>query len=490
MTVATVNDAVRSFLDTLPDAVDATRDVHLKALSLPFDRTTYDLAAFRAAIGDVPVLDDAVSVKRRSRDYYWFSPVLRPVLDGRYADLVVEPRDQADVIRVAAAAARLRIPVVVRGSGTGTYGQAVPLYGGIILDMSRLAAIEVLDDERIRCGAGLRIAEVDRLARGRGRELRMHPSTKAIATIGGYVCGGSGGVGSVNWGGLREPGNVIAATVVTLEQTPRVLELKGAACNLINRTFGTTGIVTAVEVPLAPAHPWRDMLFCFPHMPNALRFSLALAEADDITCKLVSTHAPESAAWLRQPLGDAIRAAEAAVLTMIAAPDAARAIALAARHHGTVTMDEDALLKEATAGALPLFEAAWGHTTLHAIRQNRDMSYLQALFPPGRVVETAEAMWRRFGDELPLHLELIRYEGQVAANGAQLWPYTSIERLEEIIAIHEQAGVFIANPHVFTVDDGSRHKRVPGDQLAMKADVDPHGLLNPGKMTSYVPLKP
>jgi hypothetical protein len=45
----------------------------------------------------------------------------------------------------------------------------------------------------------------------------------------------------------------------------------------------------------------------------------------------------------------------------------------------------------------------------------------------------------------------------------------------------------VANPHVFTVEDGSRHKRVPGDQLAFKAKVDPHGLLNPGKMPSYVP---
>jgi FAD/FMN-containing dehydrogenase len=483
-------DAVQSYLDTLPEAVAATRDVHIKALSLPFDRTGYDMAAFRAAIGDVPVLIDPVSVKRRSRDYYWFSPIVRSVLDGRYADIVVMPRDQADVVRVAAAAARLRIPVVVRGSGTGTYGQAVPLYGGIILDMSGLTAIAALDATRIRCGAGLRIGEADRQARQIGRELRMHPSTKAIATIGGYVCGGSGGIGSVRWGGLREPGNILGATVVTLEETPRVVELKGQDCNLINRTFGTTGIVTAVELPLATAHPWRDLVFSFATMCDALEFSLALAEADHITKKLVSTHAPECAAWLMEPLKLAIRPGEAAVLTMIASPDVSAAIALATRHRGAVTMDDDSIAKESTPGGLPLFEASWGHTTLHAIRQNPNMSYLQALFPPGRVIETAEAMWRMFGAELPLHLEFIRYEGQVAANGAQLWPYTSVARLEEIIAAHEAIGVFIANPHVFTVDDGSRHKRVPGDQLAMKADADPHGLLNPGKMTSYVPTRP
>ena len=51
----------------------------------------------------------------------------------------------------------------------------------------------------------------------------MHPSTKRTATIGGFVAGGSGGIGSVTWGGLREPGNVAAARIVTMEAEPRVL---------------------------------------------------------------------------------------------------------------------------------------------------------------------------------------------------------------------------------------------------------------------------
>jgi FAD/FMN-containing dehydrogenase len=482
-----MTDHVQSYLDTLPADAPATRDVHLKSMSLPFNREAYDLAAFRRMVGDVPVIDDVVTVRRRSRDYYWFSPIIRPVLDGRYADLVVQPRDEADVITVAAAAARLRIPVVTRGAGTGTYGQAVPLYGGIVLDMSGLNQIIALDGERVRCEAGARIMAVEEAARAIGRELRMHPSTKATATLGGYICGGSGGIGSVRFGGLREPGNVIAARVVTLEETPRVIELTGADCGLINRTFGSTGIVTQVEVPLAEAHPWRDLAVCFAAMPDALAFSHALAAEEGIVTKLVSTHAPTSARYLAEPLGDAVIAGHALVLAMVSELDAGKTKALAGAHHGVVTLDDDALEREAAPGVHPLYECAWGHTTLHAIRQRPDISYLQALFPPGRVVETAEAMWRMFPDELPLHLEFIRYEGQVAANGAQLWPFTSVERLHEIIAAHEAIGVFIANPHVFTVEEGSRHKRVPVDQLGFKRVADPHGLLNPGKMTSFVP---
>jgi FAD/FMN-containing dehydrogenase len=481
-------DPVRSFLETLPPVAPPTRDVHHKALSLPFARGRYPLDAFRDTIAGVPVLDDEVTVRRRSRDYYWFSPIVREVLDGRYADLVVVPRDEDEVIRVAAAAAKLRIPVTVRGSGTGTYGQAVPLYGGVVLDLSGLQEVAHVDRERITAGAGVRLMDAEARARALGVELRMHPSTKAIGTVGGYVCGGSGGIGSVTWGGLREPGNILAARVVTLEETPRVLTLEGSDCNLINRTFGSTGIVTEVTLPLAPAHPWRDIVAAFPQLPDALRFSHALASDDAIAKRLISTHAWESCRYLTPVLGAALPEGHAAVLVM--ADDGAGVATLARAHGGRITLDDDALAREADPALTPLYECAWGHTTLHALKQDRGISYLQALFPPGRVVELAEAMWRQFGAELPLHLEFIRYEGAVAANGAQLWPFTSVERLHEIIAAHEEAGVFIANPHVFTVEDGSRHKRVPGDQLAFKAKVDPHGLLNPGKMPSYAPPRP
>ncbi|MBV8925562.1 MAG: FAD-binding protein, partial [Bradyrhizobium sp.] len=47
-------------------------------------------------------------------------------------------------------------------------------------------------------------------------------------------------------------------------------------------------------------------------------------------------------------------------------------------------------------------------------------------------------------------------------------------------------GVYVANPHVYTVEDGSRYKRADADQLGFKREVDPFGLLNPGKMRSFV----
>src|SRR5258708_7546271 len=164
------------------------------------------LASLVADLGDIPTVTDAKIVRRRSRDFFWYSPILNEQLEGKSADLIVAPRDEADVVRVAAACARYRVPLTVRAGGTGNYGQAVPLEGGVLLDVMALAAIEWTKPGVMRVGVGAKMNAIDAELSPSGWELRMHPSTKRTATIGGFVAGGSGGIGSVNYGGLREPG--------------------------------------------------------------------------------------------------------------------------------------------------------------------------------------------------------------------------------------------------------------------------------------------
>ena len=227
------------------------------------------LHALLVDLGDVPVVRERTVVRRRSRDFFWYSPILNAELSGKSADLIVQPRDEADVIRIAAACARHRVPLTPRGGGTGNYGQAVPLHGGVLLDMTGLDRIEWSRPGLVRVGPGLKMHDLDAALRPSGFELRMHPSTKRTATIGGFVAGGSGGVGSVTYGGLREPGNIVAARIVTLEEEPRVLELRGDAAQKINRAYGTTGIITALEMPLAPAWPWIDLVVAFDSFMEA-----------------------------------------------------------------------------------------------------------------------------------------------------------------------------------------------------------------------------
>jgi FAD/FMN-containing dehydrogenase len=457
----------------------------------------HDIAALKAALPGLTLIEDRALVRQRSRDFFWFSPLLDRQLRRKSADVVALPADEGEVIALAAACARLRIPVTLRGAGTGTYGQGVPEQGGVLLDMTRLDRLVFADRARgLRAQAGIRMMAAEDAAIAAGGELRIHPSTKRMATLGGFFCGGSGGIGALLWGGLREPGNMQGARVVTLEETPRVLELRGADCNLVNRTYGSTGIVTEVEVPLAPHREWRDAVVVFADFMDAARAGDALARSG-LGAKLCDVLEDTAAIGLPPVLGDAVAPPGAHLVLAMLPAEAERDVrALAESHKGRVTLWTGSRAREADPDATPVYECAWGHTTLHARKLDRGLTYLQTLNPPGRVLESVEWSWRHYGGHtMPIHLCFILYEGEVAANGAHLLRLPEDDaaaraRLDEIIAAHEAAGIPVANPHVNTLEAGSRHKRVPGDQLGFKAEVDPHGLLNPGKMESYVPVRP
>ena len=114
-----------------------------------------------ADLGDIPVVTESKVVRRRSRDFFWYSPILNEQLDGKSADLIVAPRNEADVISTAAACARHRVPITVRAGGTGNYGQAVPLNGGVLLDISALTDIEWIKPGMLRVGAGAKMNAID-----------------------------------------------------------------------------------------------------------------------------------------------------------------------------------------------------------------------------------------------------------------------------------------------------------------------------------------
>ena len=445
---------------------------------------SHDIAAFRRDIGDVPVIDDARVVRLRSRDFFWYSPILNAQLHGLAADIITVPRNEQDVVTVARACALHEIPLTPRGGGTGNYGQAVPLEGGVLLDLTGLDAIEWHKPGRLRVGAGAKMIDIDTQLRPQGWELRMHPSTKRSATIGGFVAGGSGGVGSITYGGLREPGNLLAARIVTLEEEPRVMDLRGAAAQAINHAYGTTGIITALEMPLAPAFPWIDLVVAFDDFFEAIAFGRELAHADGIIKKLATPIQWPLPTYFGQlkphcPEGKHI------LICMIAEPWLQSFNELL-RGRGTITYQAP---MEEEPGKTPLYEYTWNHTTLHWLKQDRTITYLQCLFPHERLIESVREMWAMFPDEVLPHTEFIRFGGRVTCSALPIVRFRNAERLNEIIALHEQHGVMIANPHVFTLEDGSRHKRADADQAGYKAEVDPYGLLNPGKMRSYVPVR-
>jgi FAD/FMN-containing dehydrogenase len=443
------------------------------------------LASLVADLGDISTVTDPKIVRRRSRDFFWYSPILNEQLDGKSADLIVAPCDEADVVRVAAACARHRVPLTVRAGGTGNYGQAVPLQGGVLLDVMALAAVEWTRPGMMRVGVGAKMNAIDTVLQPSGWELRMHPSTKRTATIGGFVAGGSGGIGSVNYGGLREPGNILAARVVTVEEEPRIIELRGDAAQKINRTYGTTGIITALEMPLSPAWRWIDVVVAFDNFLEATAFGYEAALADGIVKKVlspVSWPLPSYFGALKPYCPDG----QSILIAMIAEPSLESFKSLLGGR-GTVTLETPT---DDGPGQVPLYEYTWNHTTLQVLKSDRSVTYLQCLYPHDRLIEKVAEMRDLFPEEVLQHLEFIRFNGHVTCSGLPVVRYRDPDRLNEIIRLHEEGGVHIANPHVFTVEDGSRYKRVEADQLGFKHEVDPYGLLNPGKMRSFVSMRP
>ena len=124
------------------------------------------------------------------------------------------------------------------------------------------------------------------------------------------------------------------------------------------------------------------------------------------------------------------------------------------------------------------------HTTLHALKIDPDVTYLQILYPPGEHLERVQHMYEKFGDEVMVHLEFVRFGGQVACFGLPIVQFSSEERLDEIIQYHEDNGCPVFNPHAFTLEEGGM-KQVDRTQLAFKREADPKGLMNPGKMIGW-----
>ena len=197
------------------------------------------------------------------------------------------PRSAEDVVAALAACYELGIPVTPRGTGTGNYGQAMPLSRGAILDLSAMdKVLSIAPGPRPRRGRRRHPRRRPRRPRPHsGQEMRLHPSTAKTATVGGFVAGGSGGVGSITWGGLRDFGNIIGLKVVTMEARPRILDLTGEDIHKVSHAYGTNGIIVEVEMPLAPAYDWVDVIAGFDSLAAAAAFANALGEADGILKK-------------------------------------------------------------------------------------------------------------------------------------------------------------------------------------------------------------
>jgi FAD/FMN-containing dehydrogenase len=428
------------------------------------------------------VLTQPQIVEQLSRDFYWYSPVLRKQLDGKTGDLVVQPVSATEIQNVLRYCYGHDLPVTVRGAGTGNYGQAVPLQGGVVLDLVFMDRVEeILPDGVAVCQPGARLGVVENEARKVGWELRCYPSTIVKASVGGFLGGGSGGIGSVAHGGLRDFQTVRAIEVVTMEAEPRVRKHEGEGVHDILHAWGTNGVITRIWLALAPAVEWSQCAVAFDTFDSAFDFSECIANEASWIKRLVTPFEWPIPSFftpvkLYAPEGKAL------IFFMIAAKQLADLEAAAREAGGNVTYSG----AYEGLGTRPLLsDYTWNHTTLWAMRTDEAYTYLQCGFDPATVREQMKRLRERFGQEILFHMEFMKNgEGRMIPGAIPLVYFVSEERLNEMINFCREIGVFVANPHVNNVEGGGRY-RADNVQLLAKKRYDPKGLMNPGKMITF-----
>jgi FAD/FMN-containing dehydrogenase len=441
------------------------------------------IAELSQLVGDpARVLTAPSVVDRLSHDFYWYSPILRPLLVSKTAEAVVQPIDVDEILAVLRYAHANEVPVTLRGAGTGNYGQCVPLQGGIVLDLSLMDKLEDITADGVAiCQPGLRLGALETEARKAGWELRMYPSTLAKASIGGFLGGGSGGIGSVRHGGLRDFDTVRAIEVITMEDEPRVVLHEGQSVHEILHAWGTNGVISRIWFALTPAVEWSQFTAVFDTYEQAFTFTRAIAVDEQWTKRLATVFEWPIPSYFT-PIRQYVRENKSLALLMIETDqlDALRAAAKAAGGEVTFTGEFTGPRTQPL-----LSDYTWNHTTLWAMKADPQLTYLQCGFSPDNCEEQFALLRERYGDEILFHIEFMKNgTGAVIPGAIPIVRFTTEERLNDMIDYCRSIGVFVANPHVNYLEDGGRF-RADNIQLLAKQRYDPRGLLNPGKMISF-----
>ncbi|MFS2222807.1 FAD-binding oxidoreductase [Pantoea sp. B65] len=440
------------------------------------------LALIQQALPDLEWTLQPAKVKRLSRDFHWFSPVLSQQLEGKQADAVVRPHDEQQLRLLVAACVQHNLPLILRGGATGNYGQLVPLHGGILVDMTALNQVCEFKDGVVRAQAGIRLAEIETLTRPAGWELRCMPSTYRLASLGGLYGGGFGGIGSINYGPLGAPGNVLSVKVMTMEAEPRIVTIPAPQALLLHHAYGSNGIILEIELALAPAHRWTERLDVFDDFTDALDYANAFARSPGLIKRQIALFAAPIPGYFSH-LKQHYQAHQHAVISIIASESEGLCEGLLRKHRGQSAVRQAA--EQARESNSSLMEYCWNHTTLHALKVDSSLTYLQTAFNYHHYPEQILQMDKLFGDEVMSHIEFLRdNDGNITASGLQLVRYSTEERLNEIMQIFRDHDVKINNPHVFRIEDGKQGNIRP-EVVAVKQCFDPNGLLNPGKLRGW-----
>ena len=431
----------------------------------PLDPGVLDALAAELAklLGADTVRRDEASRLSASTDWAHMSPVLAPLLPGGVADVVVRPGDAPGIAVAVGAAHRHRVPVTVRGQGTGNYGQGIPLFGGLVIDTSAAARILAVEDSWLTAEAGASFVLMEKAAAATGQELAILPSTVG-STVGGFIAGGSGGTGSIANGAIWD-GYLRSLLVVPCTDDATPVAVPFPENTAMAHAFGVSGVIAEATVALRPARRWTGLYTSFPDLDGAVAAGEELFGLEP-TPRLLSLDEAGIVATYRP--ADAALPADRVSLRGIVTEDSVSAAGAVVRRHGGRV---DAVRPK---GPAHIASLSYNHTTYRVRKVRPELTHLQCMGP---------GLTRRRAEVATLAPEsLIHLEGFLTAAGHD-WVsmlflrYDGADDLYTRMARLADVEVYVDDPHTWEL----HHARLDAVRAAA-ARFDPDGLLNPGKL--------
>ncbi|HEY6360273.1 MAG TPA: FAD-linked oxidase C-terminal domain-containing protein [Vicinamibacterales bacterium] len=181
---------------------------------------------------------------------------------GALPDVVVVPADTTEIAAIARLCTQERIPLVVRGAGTGYTGGAVPTSGGVLLSMERLNRILEIDEINLLAVVEPHVitADLQRAVEQVGLFYPPDPASLEKSSIGGNVAECAGGPRAFKYGTTKRYVLALEAVLPTGEiintGSKAVKNVAGYdLTQLLVGSEGTLAIITKITLRLVPEPP-------------------------------------------------------------------------------------------------------------------------------------------------------------------------------------------------------------------------------------------
>jgi glycolate oxidase len=257
------------------------------------------IAAVAQAVGAEYVRSDRSSLDAYAAD---------ALGQGHPPDLVVFPGSTREIAAIARLCNEHRVPLVVRGAGTGYTGGAVPTRGGVVLSMERLNRIIEIDEVNLVAVVEPNVINGDfqRAVERLGLFYPPDPASLDTSSIGGNVAECAGGPRAFKYGTTKRYVLALEAVLPTGEivqtGTKAVKNVVGYdVTQLLVGSEGTLAIITKITLRLIPKPPVRRTLSAaFPDVRRAVEavngliqrrvVPCAIELVDDDSLRAVETH--------------------------------------------------------------------------------------------------------------------------------------------------------------------------------------------------------